>query len=249
MNETTPYFIVLIVLLVVVTIVTIATTTQAVHLKSTADSLQKQVYGAHFRLTEKNRRDGERNRYRTEQSCGVLRAYALILHATDSYLLNEEFPRATFVEEELRSCGDANMLQNVTVKYDDPVWLLIEKKRSANAFVDDIRSGRVKHIAIKGTPCRVRLPTAPEQEGINAVQPRANPKISSGYHAVFVASVSDSTPQDGDGKCNSLPSRVYSFRMENDDEPWNSLLIRLHQREQRSGMPSTSMHVFGYATV
>ena len=240
---------ILVVVILFVFVVTVATALQAARLKSTADSLQKQVFGAHIRYSTSNKNRDNENETARRRGFAVMRAYALILRATESYRLNDLFPRAAFVDEDLRVCRGTNMLQNVTVMYDDPVWILIDKKRSSDVFVHDIGQGVVKHIGLNGMPCRVRLPTFAEQEEINVVQPKAHPKAQNGYHALLVASTLHATPtSDGEeGTCNSLQNRMYSFRMENDDEPWRSTLKRLYLREQGANVASTSLHVFGYS--
>jgi len=221
-------------------------------LKKKADSLQRQVYGSQFRLT------GNGNGRSTSGSMtGTFRAYALILRAHESYVLNRNVPTPSFVEEELRSCSNADLLQNVKVKYDSPTWLLFDRNRVSDRFVEDLRLGEIKHVAMNGLPCRARLPTPMENDSIHTAllsdptgSSTSSSRSSRQKHAILFASTSHSSPIDEDDSgCNSVASRLYPFRKENDDEPWESITRRLFLREESAGNSSTSMHVFGYSVV
>jgi hypothetical protein len=265
-----------IIVLVGAVIVSVVTAIQAMNLRSVSRSLRSQVYGAHFRATDYgygNNTDAS-SRIRSlaadgggeDSGRGAVRAYALVLYAQRSVELNAEYPDAVFRAQELRTCRESpTMLDLIDVVYARPHWLLFQRARGADLFVQDVRDGRVTHVGLSGWPCRVRLPEAEELEAISRTVPdvvsphrKASSTLpsNSGVYAVLFAATTEARDVEGSGrslKCGAQDSALFAFRQAGDGpgdgEAWASLVSRLALREHARANSSTSAHLWGYSTV
>lgn len=273
-STTAGVIIAMIVVLVGAVIVSVVTAIQAMNLRSVSRSLRSQVYGAHFRASDYGYGDKGDARSSSLSACpgqeaaarGVVRAYALILYAQRSAELNAEYPDAVFRAQELRTCLESPTLMDlVDVVYARSHWLLFQRARGADRFVEDVRDGRVTHVGLSGWPCRVRLPSAEESEAISRVAPdvvsphrKASSTLpsNSGVHALLFAATTEARDVEGTGrslKCGAQDSTLFAFRQTGDGpgdgEAWASLVTRLAVRERARANSSTSAHLWGYSAV
>lgn len=225
----------------------VSATLQALRMRDTAKTLQDQVYGHQLRAQVQAAAEG-----RSGGLHNTVRAYALMFRMQKSQRLSQAMrPKPRGVE--LRLCGQgqrAGLEQKAATHSRDMRWLLVDRARSSDALVEDVRSGRVTHLVISGLPVRVHAAPPPDSAEFEALvnqEPRLHPKDGD-LHALAVV-------HEGgmfDAACTT-PPWVYALRMppqsgEDPTEGWKAMLPELAAREERRSSPVTMAHVWGYAT-
>ena len=232
-------------------IVSVYTVLQANNLRTISGSLQKQVYGAHFRKDAIEKRKRDEN---VAEGVGMLRAYGLLLYAKRSRELNLEYPDARFVSGELRSCGPSKRMEMVQVEYVRPQWFLVQKARSSNQLVNDIERGLVTYLVVDGRPCRVRTPSMTEMTEISRiasdVTSESKPTSTVGSHALLVVPTSEAELNESVDKrgCAEHAPYAYAFRRNmGSEESWVEVMERLAKREEGMASSGTTVHAWGYS--